>query len=158
MAKKIGIAAVCIVVTAVSAYFALPPRGRPEINPEDYRRPWVCEACGHEFLEPPTSGMRVCPKCGKKEAVQSYVYVCESCDKEFEAYRFKDNYGIEEAGPGGEVDPMPRFKKPGGKWAKRLADLGPLKCPHCGNDDPATLTEKVFAPGAARRAGPSGGR
>ena len=151
---------VCLVIIAVSVYFAHPRHRRPKINPEDYRRPWVCEACGHTFREVPTAGVLPCPKCGKKQAVQSVVYTCGKCGCEFEAYRLKDYYGSDETHDesGRPILPVAYFKKAGGKWATRLAELGPLKCPKCGNSDPATLTQKVFAPGAAPQAGASGGR
>ena len=160
MAKKIGTVVVCVGLIAVSIYFALPSYRPPKIDPDDYRRPWVCDACGHTFMEPPTAGVLPCPKCGKKQGVQSIVYTCGKCGAEFEAFRYKDYYGVGPAhDEGGEpMPPLPHYKRPGGEWVTNRDELGDIKCPKCGNADPATLKEKVFAPAAARRARSSGGR
>jgi len=134
LAKKVGTVVVCVALIAVSVYFALPSYRPPKINPDDYRRPWVCEACGHTFMEPPTAGVLPCPKCGA----------------EFEAFRYKDYYGVGPAhDEGGEpMPPLPHYKRPGGEWVTNRDELGDIKCPKCGNADPATLKEKVFAPGS----------
>ena len=152
LAKKVGTVVVCVALIAVSVYFALPSYRPAKIDPDDYRRPWVCEACGHTFMEPPTAGVLPCPKCGKKQAVQSIVTACGKCGAEFEAYRFKDYYGAPEATDenGQPVAPIAYFKQVGGDWTTNRTDLGPIKCPKCANADPATLVEKVFAPGSGR--------
>ena len=134
LAKKVATIVACVVAIVVSVYIALPSHRPPKIDPDDYRRPWVCEACGHTFLEPPTAGVLPCPKCGKKQGVQSIVYTCGKCGAEFEAYRFKDYYGAAEATDenGQPMAPIAYFKKAGGEWTTSLADLGPIKCPKCG--------------------------
>ena len=153
MAKKAAIVALCLLLIAVSAHFALPRRRVPTtIDADDYRRPWVCEACGHTFLEPPTAGVRVCPECGQKKAVHSIIYVCAKCGHEFEACRYKHYYGSDEEfdEDGKPVMPTGYYKDIGGTWTPNRKALRPVKCPECGNADPATLAEKLFVPGAAR--------
>ena len=148
LTKKTVTIIACVVLTAVGVYFALPRRGIPRVDPDDYRRPWVCDACGHVFQEPPGEGLLTCPKCGEKQAAQSAVYTCKKCGKEFEAYRFADFYSADGGlGPDGKpAVPTTYYKKAGGRWTVRRDDLGPVTCPDCGNKNPATLEEKVFAP------------
>jgi DNA-directed RNA polymerase subunit RPC12/RpoP len=154
LARNALIVVACLVLIAASVYFALPRRQFPKIVPEDYRRPYVCDACGHTFLEVPAPGVRTCPKCGKDEGVQSVTYVCGKCGTEFEAYRLKDFYGA--SVPAGvdprTVAPLPHFKMAGGEWVTSRAQLGPIKCPKCGNEDAATLKMRIYAPKSARRA------
>ena len=148
MAKKIGIVVACVALIAVSVYIALPPRRLPKVNPEDYRRPWVCDACGHTFRELPGPGLRPCPKCGELAGVQSIIYTCGKCGAEFEAYRLKDMYGATaEQGADAMGSDIAYAKKAGGEWTTVFSILKPIKCPKCGNTDPATLKEKLFGPG-----------
>ena len=148
MARRITTAGVCIVVIAVSLYFVLrPARRRRGVDPADYRRPWVCEACGHAFVELPATGLRRCPECGKQAAVRSVRYTCGKCGHSFEAYRMKDYYGTEantdESGQA--VMPMAYYRKgKAGRWTTDLGQLGRPACPKCGNADPATLREPDY--------------
>ena len=151
MGKKIATVAACLIAISAGVYFAWPKSAIPTIDPDDWRRPWVCDACGHTFLEPPGQGTLPCPKCAKKAGVQSIIYTCK-CGHEFEAYRFKDYYSM-----GGELDengkpimPAQYYKKAGGKWTTQIEKLGPIACPKCGNADKATLQEKRFGPLANR--------
>jgi len=149
MAKKMGTVVACLVAIGVGVYLALPKRQIPKIRAADYYRPWVCEACGHTFRGPSAQGMLACPQCGKKRAVWSVVYTCGKCGAEFEAYRARDysgtDPGTDEAGE--PVVPATYYKRAGGTWTTNRDDLGTITCPKCKNADPATVTEKRFAPG-----------
>ena len=46
--------------------------------------------------------------------------------------------------------PMGYYKKGNGDWTSDLAKVGPLKCPKCGNDDRATVKEKMYGPPPGR--------
>ena len=147
MGKKVATVAACLIAIAIGVYFAWPKSPIPTINPDDWRRPWVCDDCGHTFLEPPGGGMHTCPKCTKTAGVQSIIYACK-CGHDFEAYRLKDysstDKDVDENGK--PVVPTFYFKKPGGKWTTQPKDLEPSACPKCGNTDKATLQEKRFGP------------
>ncbi len=147
--KNAVVAAVCLVAIGASVYLLARPTGtRGDVNLADYHRPWVCEACGHTSRALPGPGKRRCPQCGDDKAVQSIVFVCGKCGEEFEAYRRLDNYDTDATpGKGGKlVLPLPHFRKPGGEWTPDRTKLGPIRCPACGSDDAATLTEKTFGP------------
>jgi DNA-directed RNA polymerase subunit RPC12/RpoP len=148
--RKGVIAGVCVVVVACCG-FLLTRHSDPyaSINLADYHRPWVCEACGHTFRELPGPGTRRCPKCGQDKCVQSVVFVCGRCGREFEAYRRLDQYdtGATFGQDGKLVLPLPHFRRAGGEWTTDQAALGPAVCPCCGNGEPATLKEKAFGPG-----------
>jgi len=146
--RKIATIIGCLTLTAVGIYFAWPKHGVPTVDPDDYRRPWVCDACGHTFQEPPGAGLLPCPECGEKKGAQVAVFVCKGCGKEFEAYRFADFYSVEGGvGPDGKpAVPATYYKKPGGEWTLDRGKLGPIACPGCGNSDAAKLEEKTFGP------------
>ena len=148
LAKKVVTVVVCLVVTAAGVYMAWPKGRIATPNPEDYRRPWVCDACGHTFDEPPGEGMRECPKCGAKKGAQVGVYVCKACGEEFEAYRFADFYTDSgDAGPDGKpLVPATYYKLPGSQWKIGRPDPKAIVCPKCGNRDPAKLEERRFVP------------
>ena len=140
------VVAACLAVIALCCYATFRPRdGRPRIDPEAYRIQWVCEGCGHTFVEQPAAGVRPCPQCGKTAAVQSRLYVCGKCGAEFEGWRVKDYYGADDATDeqGRPVLPVTYFKRPGGEWTTDATALGPLTCPKCGNADEATLKQKA---------------
>jgi hypothetical protein len=142
----------CLAVLVVCGWMLFRPDGKPRAEDlDDYRRPWVCEACDHRFLALPGPGRRTCPQCGREEAVQSVIYVCGACGAEFEAYRRVDHYD-EGAPPGPDgkvVLPLPHFKRPGGEWTTDRSELDDIACPKCGNTDAATLREKTYGPNAA---------
>ena len=153
MAKKAAVAAVSLLVIVLSLYVTFRPSSpRLKLRPPDYRRPWVCERCSHTFLDLPTTGVRACPRCGDRSAVQSVVYVCGQCGGEFEAYRLKDYYGAESGTDerGRPVLPVAYVKTAGGEWTTDAAQLGPLRCPKCGNAAASTLRRKAYG----RKAGP----
>jgi len=146
--RKIAIAIGCLALTAIGVYLAWPKHRIPTPNPDDYRRPWVCDACGHTWQAPPSQGLLACPKCGEKKGAQAAIFVCKACGKEFEAYRFADFYSLDgEVGPDGKpAVPATYYKKPGGAWTTDRSKIEPIVCPGCGNSDAAKLEEKVFAP------------
>jgi hypothetical protein len=147
--KKALVAAVCLAAIAASLSMLLRPARRTSAaDLAEYRSAWVCEACGETFRALPGQGKRACPACGKPEGVQSVLFVCGPCGREFEGYRRVDYYDAEaRPGEGGKVTlPLPHFKRAGGEWTTDRSQLGRLRCPACGNEDAARLQEKTFGP------------
>lgn len=126
--KKLILIAVCLVVTAGSAYTLWPKGGR--VTPEMGYRPRVCDACGHPHDGPSEPVVTECPKCKKREGVRAHYYDCQACGERFEAYRER----LADASIV-EMDPMtpPKFvyKLKGGEWKKTIQALGTLTCPKC---------------------------
>lgn len=146
--KKILIAGACAVAVAACVYVLLPGGSRPRPSSDASPIPWVCESCGHTFSAPTAYGRLKCPQCGKRAAVQSVIYVCGNCGAEFEAYRLLDNYGGDEHDESGKpMLHMPYFKGQNGKWTPYLNEVGPTKCPQCGNDRRADRKPK--SPGSS---------
>ncbi|MFW6163238.1 MAG: hypothetical protein ACODAJ_10760 [Planctomycetota bacterium] len=148
MAKKTVIVAGCLALIVLGVYMAWPKHGVPTPDPEDYQRPWVCEACGHRFQAVQSQGMGECPECGARKAVQLAVYVCKACGAEFDAYRFADFYSdTGDVGPDGKPAlPAPYYRLPDGDWKTGQPAPEDIACPECGNSDPAQLEEKRFGP------------
>jgi DNA-directed RNA polymerase subunit RPC12/RpoP len=143
------IAAVCLaVIAACVAVWTRRSALDGNVNLADYHRPWVCEACGETFRGLPGPGTRRCPKCGQDKGVQSVLFTCGRCGREFEAYRRLDQYDTGATfGEGGKVVlPLPHFRRAGGEWTTERDTLGPTTCPGCGNAEPATLKEKAGGP------------
>jgi len=93
---------------------------------------FVCEACGAETTGSQRPTPFECPKCGKKTVVESVRYKCGACGKTFEAYRRRTVMSKD-----GKRAIGVETKVAGGDWVR--GKKPPLKCPGCGNDDPAKL-------------------
>jgi ribosomal protein L37AE/L43A len=111
---------------------------------------WICEACDHAFTAPSAKGVRECPECKKKAAVQRIAYKCGKCTKCFEAYRFVDCTDLEAPeGPKGEpLQPTGNLKiGKDGQWVQDREMLETeIKCPHCNNADTTRMTATTGPP------------
>ena len=144
--KNALVVVACLAVTALGIFMALPRKSGFQRGVE-HRRPHACEACGCTFMELPTEGAVKCPNCGE-EAVRAKLFVCGKCNAEFEAYRLRVYYVPVEPPDGGEPLLGAYFKRPGGRWVRRLEELGEIACPSCGNTDRATMSEKTYSKGS----------
>ena len=127
-AKKTLIVAACVVVSGVCVCRLVAPR-RTTITREMEYQPRVCDACGHCFDGALDPVVVACPRCGEKQGVRRYFYVCQECGHRFEAYRLRL------ADPEQAYDPdQPHklvYKREGGEWVESVAALGPIACPEC---------------------------
>ena len=94
---------------------------------------FVCEACGAETTGSQRPTPFECPKCGKKTVVESVRYQCGACGKTSEICRRRTIMSADGKRPMGV-----ETKAAGGEWRRRARPA--VKCPGCGNEDPAKLT------------------
>lgn len=92
-----------------------------------------CEACGKETTGSFRPTPFECPACGKKAVVESARYQCAACKAEFEAFRRRSVMSDD-----GKRPVAFEVKLPGSDAWERMKHP-PVKCPKCGNEDPAKL-------------------
>lgn len=85
---------------------------------------YICEACGHEWDDPPTATPK-CPKCGEVPIMRAW-YECPRCKKPFSGVESK------KLGPG-----KMRYRASGTEKWMRIPPKK-LTCPHCKFSSSAT--------------------
>jgi len=97
---------------------------------------FVCEECGAQTTGTQRPTPYTCTKCGKEAVVESVRLKCAACGKTFEAYRRRTIMSKDGKRPVGV-----ETKAADGAWKRGVKPA--VKCPGCGNADPATLLPAI---------------